>query len=113
MPRRYRQVTRTPRTGANEGAHGAMNDTFEPTVERLRHTFHAVADQVVDAAPAFHAVPVTVATAASVIDLESARRVRTGRRRWPVTAAAVVAAVLLVAGTSALAVVISRPDAPP
>jgi len=109
-----------------------MNDTFEPTVERLRHTFEAVADQVVDAPPAFHAVPVAVAllddtsadvkgvgaseptyTAALVVDLESARRVRTGRRRWPVAAAAVVAAVLLAAGTSALAVVMSRPDAPP
>ena len=28
-----------------------MNDTFEPTVERLRHTFQAVAAHVVDAPP--------------------------------------------------------------
>jgi hypothetical protein len=95
-----------------------MNDTFEPTVERLRQTFEAVADQVVDVPPVFHAVTVAAppldaassevkdigalepaGSATLVVDLESARRVHTGRRRWPIAVAAVFAAMLLVAGT--------------
>ena len=50
-----------------------MTDTLEPTVERLRHTFQAVADQVVDAPPAFRAVPVAVAA------LDDTRRRGDGR----------------------------------
>src|SRR5262245_17565663 len=79
-----------------------MNDTLEPTAERLRRTFHAVADQVVDAPPAFHE-PLLRDTSTGdgiVADIHGLRRDRRStQRRWLIAAAAVVAAVLVVAGT--------------
>lgn len=81
-----------------------MNDTLEPTVERLRHTFQAVADQVADAPPVFHARSVAAApmddmsAEGTVVDIQRTRRDRTARRRVVVAAAAVVAAVLVIAG---------------
>jgi hypothetical protein len=80
-----------------------MNDTLEPTAERLRRTFQAVADQVADAPPAFDAAPTTDTDAEGIVaDIQSTRRHRTGRR-WLVAAAAVVAVALLAAGTVLLA----------
>jgi hypothetical protein len=81
-----------------------MNDQLEPTVERLRHTFQAVADQVPDAPPVFRALFVAAAPTDDtsdeemVVDIQRARRDGTSRRRWVVAAAAVVAVVVLIAG---------------
>jgi hypothetical protein len=79
-----------------------MNDTLEPTAERLRRTFRAVADQVVDATPAFDAEPMTDTNAEGiVVDIQRSLD-RTARNRWLIAAAAVAVAIV-VAGTVLLA----------
>jgi hypothetical protein len=83
-----------------------MTDTLEPTVERLRRTFQAVANQVADAPPMFGtrsvAAPVDDTSAdGTVVDLQRTRRDRTAPRRV-VVAVALVAHVRVREGTEQL-----------
>jgi hypothetical protein len=85
-----------------------MSDTLDPTVERLRATFHAVAGQVDEVAPDLdpalrHAVDLAAPTdetteVDTVVDVHPQSPGVTSNRRWIAAATAFVAAVLLVAG---------------